>query len=660
MNDMNENNQKRAKALSDAIGMINEGYVSEASPTKKSKLSFRRRIGLLAAALLGTFAVVFTNLWLFLPFPPPEDVAKHEGSPYYAVIEQIYAFQSQKTETSPKNNFQMLAANVKKIFRSHLANGAAPEKWENDTLGSGDLSPMPDAPNEDGTTGSVEITDNQVAGVKEGDRIKRTESHIFYLDKNVLRVYSIAGEESAEVGAFSLETESRFAYTDAWEIYLSEDGGTVIVVMPHSTKNNSMDARVTVASLDVSIPARIRETNRVTVTGGYISSRITNGSFLLLTEYAVAKNCRFDKPEEFLPTVDGAPIAAEDILLPDEMTTARYTVACLFNEKNLTVTDSAALLSYTRDIYVSRDHIFASCTRVYRENASQIYLSETLTEIAVLGYKDGFEKKGSVTISGYLKDRYSMDEYEGVLRVVTTSDRYSFRESIEDGIASSTVLVSDTSASLYCIDLETLTVTGAVERFAPKGETVRSVRFDGTVAYVCTAIQVTDPVFFFDLSDPKNITYKDTGNIEGFSTSLVDFGDYLLGIGQDASGFLKVEIYEEGADAVHSVAAYIAKDAYYATDYKSYYIDRESGTVGIPTYTLTYTAGKGHVYAYRYLLLYFDGYSVQEVASVPLPQCDPDLVRGVVVYGDLYVFAPGEFFTTHRLYTPYSPKPETE
>ena len=80
-------------------------------------------------------------------------------------------------------------------------------------------------------------------------------------------------------------------------------------------------------------------------------------------------------------------------------------------------------------------------------------------------------------------------------------------------------------------------------------------RFDGTDAYVCTAVQLTDPVFFFDLSDMDNITYKETGTIEGFSTSLVNFGNgYLLGIGTgNVWGSLKIEIYEESATGVVSV-----------------------------------------------------------------------------------------------------------
>jgi uncharacterized secreted protein with C-terminal beta-propeller domain len=98
-----------------------------------------------------------------------------------------------------------------------------------------------------------------------------------------------------------------------------------------------------------------------------------------------------------------------------------------------------------------------------------------------------------------------MDEYDGNLRVFTTT--------------------SDTSVnvSLFIINAEKLKVVKSVEGFAPAGESVRSARFEKTTAYVCTSKLFTDPVFFFDLSDINNITYKDTGTIEGYSTSLVDF-----------------------------------------------------------------------------------------------------------------------------------------
>ena len=93
---------------------------------------------------------------------------------------------------------------------------------------------------------------------------------------------------------------------------------------------------------------------------------------------------------------------------------------------------------------------------------------------------------------------------------------------------------------------------------------------------------MSDPVFFFDLSDVKNITYKETGTIEGYSSSLVNFGDgYLLGIGVVNWSDFKVEVYEEKEDNVKSVCAYELNSADYSLDYKAYYIDRENQLVGL-------------------------------------------------------------------------------
>ena len=143
-----------------------------------------------------------------------------------------------------------------------------------------------------------------------------------------------------------------------------------------------------------------------------------------------------------------------------------------------------------------------------------------------------------------------------------------------------------TSASLYCIDLAKWEVVASVENFAPKGEVVQSVRFDKNYAYVCTAVQLTDPVFFFDLSDLNNITYKETGNIEGFSTSLINLGDgYLLGIGRgDSWSSVKVEVYRESESKVESVCSYEIKNGSYSQNYKSYYVNRDTGMFGFGYY----------------------------------------------------------------------------
>ena len=167
---------------------------------------------------------------------------------------------------------------------------------------------------------------------------------------------------------------------------------------------------------------------------------------------------------------------------------------------------------------------------------------------------------------------------------------------------------------------------------------MRSVRFDGTDAYVCTAVELTDPVFFFDLSDVNNITYKDTGNIEGFSSSLVNFGNgYLLGIGRGSAwDTLKVEVYAEGANAVESVCSFELAQAAWSEVYKSYYIDRQNSLLGL-----------GYIDKYgesRYMVLLFDGYEMSAVLDTHLAG-DPETMRGVYIDDWFYMFAHAEFKT---------------
>jgi len=231
-------------------------------------------------------------------------------------------------------------------------------------------------------------------------------------------------------------------------------------------------------------------------------------------------------------------------------------------------------------------------------------------------------------VEGSVLNQYSMDEHEGVFRVVTET-LVTQRQTYEERDYVSSIIVStQRNANLTCFEVGSWKELARVESFAPTGETVESVRFDGDYAYVCTAVVVTlsDPVFFFDLSDLNNITVKDTGTIEGYSSSLVDIGDgYLLGIGVDDMWQLKVEVYEETANGVESVCAYTPKITGFANEYKSYYIDRENRLFGIPT-------EKG------YVLLHFNGYDLFTVTELPIGG-DLNEVRGVVIDKCLYVFS---------------------
>jgi uncharacterized secreted protein with C-terminal beta-propeller domain len=210
-----------------------------------------------------------------------------------------------------------------------------------------------------------------------------------------------------------------------------------------------------------------------------------------------------------------------------------------------------------------------------------------------------------ITVSGSVKDQYSMDEKDGHLRVVTSTDKFS---------VTNNQLISGPSprwqsASLYVIRLSDGSLVASVEDFAPQGEEVASVRFDGDKLYVCTAVVITftDPVFFFDLSDYTNITYTDTGVIDGFSSSLINLGEgFLLGIGREGWQYNKVEVYEEQAGQVVSVAEF-AFDGRYSENYKDYFINREENLFG---FGVTYDSKYGS----SYVLLQFDGYDLNVVS----------------------------------------------
>jgi uncharacterized secreted protein with C-terminal beta-propeller domain len=287
-----------------------------------------------------------------------------------------------------------------------------------------------------------------------------------------------------------------------------------------------------------------------------------------------------------------------------------------------------ALYCYSTDLYVSQNNMYF--TREYASKEDW----ESMTDITCISYGDeGFAQVGEVTVEGRVLNQYSMDEYDGIFRVVTSVYR------------------PYTSASIYCIDMDTWEIIGSVKEFSPKGEDVQSVRFDKEKAYVCTAeiITLTDPVYAFNLSDPENITYKDTGVIEGYSSSLVQFYDgYLLGIGVSDERSLKIEIYKETEDGVEIVATYEQEGARvrFSDDYKSYFIDRDKGFVGLCVDVYEYDEGRSY---YEYRLLGFDGYEIYEAAAIPL-EIIPVLAytRATMIDGYLYVF--GAEFHVEKIY----------
>ena len=138
-------------------------------------------------------------------------------------------------------------------------------------------------------------------------------------------------------------------------------------------------------------------------------------------------------------------------------------------------------------------------------------------------------------VPGEIHNQFSLSEYDGYLRVVTTSgDPWG-----------------ETSESFVRVLKESDGVLGEVGSVGNigNGERVQSVRFVGDVGYVVTFRQV-DPFYTVDLSEPENPVVVGELKIPGFSSYLHPIGDgFVLGVGSDATdeGFVtgaKVSLFD--------------------------------------------------------------------------------------------------------------------
>ena len=471
---------------------------------------------------------------------------------------------------------------------------------------------------------NVEITDNQVKGIEEADKIKRTDKHIFYMDGEYLRIFTINGKESVEVGSHWISS------TFGNQFFLSDDAKTVTVIskMDYMESDHSV-SYTDVYSLDVSDPSNITQKVKLRIKGGFDSARMSNGKLLLFVRYGpYEREINFSKPLTFLPSMDrgnGYELLPNcDILCNEVIRMPRYIIAMMFDAEELALEKSVAALSYYNDPYVSEDKIFFS----------GIAAEGDRTNILCVDYsQEKFKVLGSVKVAGAIKDQWCMDEYNGILRVVTDTS---------------------TSADLHCISLESFDIIASVKGFAPEKERVRAVRFDGTNAYVCTSItqqfDIIDPVFFFDLSDLNNISYKESVQLDGMSTSLVNFGNgYLIGIGQDIldkEGYrrlLKIEAYKESEDSVVVVDRYELSDIRFSTDYKSYYIDRKNQLVGFG-YSGNWNEETESFTDYYALIKFdFENGKFIELLNMELNGEFNHNKRSVYIDGYLYMFGENDF-----------------
>lgn len=125
--------------------------------------------------------------------------------------------------------------------------------------------------------------------------------------------------------------------------------------------------------------------------------------------------------------------------------------------------------------------------------------------------------RGTVALKGYVNDRYKLDAYDGVLRVVAALGWGN------SGVAITTIDLADP---------DNLLIIGGAELQGAVNETLYATRFDGPRGYVVT-YETVDPLFVLDFSNPADPVVLGELTVPGWSTHIEPRGDRLIALGVD-------------------------------------------------------------------------------------------------------------------------------
>lgn len=498
-----------------------------------------------------------------------------QAESYEQVFEYYETYQKKLEEE--QESYKMDAGDMARSMIAESAEGSAMNGSSGGAKSSGEeMAIIEDAADTADATAEHSQTNVRQEGVDEADIAKTDGRYLYVLEDNEheIAVVDTMGQSIKKVASVEVGDDRYIR-----EFYIIPDMKKMVVICglqsggailddPFYTQGAMGDNGVTMAvTYDIQEPEKPKEEGNVTQSGNYSSSRMVNGYLYLFSEVHIWGEVVQNEPRTYVPLINGEPVLERDIYLPPVKQANMYEVITSVDIKKPDQTkDSKAIFSKGGQVYVSNKNIY-----FYETEWGN--WSGCITTIRKVAYKDGkLEAKAQGSFDGYLNDSFSIDEYEGKLRVVTTDD--------------------DTN-SVYVLD-EELEEIGAIENLA-KDERIYSARFMGDTGYFVT-FRETDPLFSVDFSDPKKPKIIGELKIPGFSEYLHFYGeDRLLGIGMNVdeetmtTDGAKITMFDiSDKTDVKEKNTYVLKNVYstdVAYDYKAALVDWKKNIIGFSGYT---------------------------------------------------------------------------
>lgn len=520
-------------------------------------------------------------------------------------------------------------------------------------------------------------TNVQVQGIDEGDIVKSDGHQLYVASGKSVAIVAAEGEKTRELARIDTgEGAAGKPSGDAGTVQgpvvdLVLRGSTLVVFvteyrprlvdlprgLPGTTDTTMvpLDAAATKALFyDISDPSAPRYLSSQGQSGGLVTTRLVEDLLYVVTEYTLADpdSLRPGDPKTFVPVLTtettGEAIKAADCQIMPGASGPSYTVVSSIDLRSQARVDAVSVFGGTSSIYLSASNLYVagpqydpSATEPGESGGAKDVAQAAVTNLARISIEAGqlsIAAQGSVL--GTVLNQFALDEYEGNLRVVTTVEGTDRGGSWLQRTA------------LYVLSPK-LKVLGSIPALVT-GESLRSVRFAGSVGYVVTFKQV-DPLFAIDLSRPENPKVLSALKIPGFSTYLHPWGvGQLLGLGSDVSRDgeqrgLKLTMFNTANPrAVTETKAVRIKgdDSAALTQHKAVLVDPSSGVIGLPVTTWAEGESRSVYAVYRY----DPSAGFKLVKRLPVASqtgAEALSLRGLLIDGHLYV-ASARSVTSYR------------
>jgi uncharacterized secreted protein with C-terminal beta-propeller domain len=440
------------------------------------------------------------------------------------------------------------------------------------------------------TATNTSETNLQENNVDESDILKHNGKYVFYVGKsngrrnhiNIASFETLAKQSNNTLGKISFSKNHNID-----SFYLNNNKLTVLSFVYEDT------SRSVVSIFDVTDINDIKKISEHKLDGSLKNSRVINDKLYLISSFN--PRYKIEYPKEYLTPSSTCQEYLTDAVVPDTQNQRAYA-DCYniikdengyfrynYDKANITVTQLLPKIEGTnlsKQNLVTAERLYASAkkkqtttmssisqfsleagtyinTTSFIGNSSLEYASskslylvsneyphyydfnnyKSRSSIYKFNFDEDLSYKAVGAVYGTALNQFSLSEHNDILRIATT-EGFSWGN-------------TETKNSLYTLKENNalLEIEGILTGLGKEGETIKSVRFMGTKAYLVT-FKTTDPLYTIDLSNPKSPKKMGELQVNGYSAYLHPIGnDKLLGIGQDTDSEgrrqgVKIELFD--------------------------------------------------------------------------------------------------------------------